>query len=109
MHASDADRKEAFAEVDTEALLQRALDLRIASWQYKWDAEQVRHIGPTAQDFAAAFGVGGDDKYINTVDADGIALGAIQGLNARLIKALDERDARIAELEARIAAIEADK
>jgi hypothetical protein len=37
-----------------------------------------------AQDFAAAFGVGENDTTISTVDADGVALAAIQGLNAKL-------------------------
>jgi trimeric autotransporter adhesin len=32
-----------------------------------------------AQDFHAAFQVGDDDKHITTVDADGVALAAIQG------------------------------
>jgi hypothetical protein len=35
-----------------------------------------------AQDFHAAFQVGDDDKHIATVDADGVALAAIQGLQA---------------------------
>ena len=35
-----------------------------------------------AQDFAAAFGVGEDDRHISTVDADGVALAAIQELYA---------------------------
>jgi len=33
-----------------------------------------------AQDFYAAFGLGIDDKHIVTVDADGVAFAAIQGL-----------------------------
>ena len=41
---------------------------------------RLRHISPIAQDFSAAFGVGEDDTHINTVDADGVALAAIQGL-----------------------------
>jgi hypothetical protein len=40
----------------------------------------VRHLGPTAQDFYEVFGLGDDDKYISTVDADGVALAAIQAL-----------------------------
>jgi hypothetical protein len=45
----------------------------------------ARHIGPMAQDFHAAFGLDGtDDKHIATVDADGAALAAIQGLNAKV-------------------------
>ena len=37
-----------------------------------------------AQDFHAAFGLGSDDKTIATVDADGVALAAIQGLNSKV-------------------------
>lgn len=36
--------------------------------------------GPIAQDFHAAFGPGIDDRHIVTVDTDGVALAAIQGL-----------------------------
>jgi hypothetical protein len=48
-----------------------------------------------AQDLHAAFGLGEDDKHIATVDADGVALAAIQGLHA----IVREKDARIAALE----------
>jgi len=44
----------------------------------------VPHIGPVAQDFYGAFQVGVDDKHISMVDADGVALAAIQGLNQKL-------------------------
>lgn len=39
------------------------------------------HLGPMAQDFHAAFNVGMDDKHMATVDEEGVALAAIQGLN----------------------------
>jgi hypothetical protein len=55
-----------------------------------------------AQDFHAAFSVGEDERHISTVDADVVALAAIQALY-RLVK---ERDAQIAALEARVAALE---
>ena len=51
-----------------------------------------------AQDFHAAFGLGQDDVSIGTVDADGVALAAIQGLH----REVRERDARIAALETRL-------
>lgn len=63
----------------------------------------VRHIGPMAQDFHAAFEVGEDDEHIATVDADGVALAAIQGLY-RLVA---EKDAKIAEEAKKVAALEA--
>jgi hypothetical protein len=34
-----------------------------------------------AQDFYRLFGLGEDDKHINTLDPDGIALAAIKALN----------------------------
>ena len=52
-------------------------------------------MGPMAQDFRAAFGLGPDDKHITSVDSDGVALAAIQGLH----RAGQEKDARIAALE----------
>ena len=58
------------------------------------------------QDFKTAFGVGGSDTGITTVDADGVALAAIQGLNEKLREELRRRDAENAELKQRLAALE---
>jgi hypothetical protein len=80
---SDRRLKTAVAAVDPGAILDRLLATPIATWSYRAQAG-VRHIGPMAQDFAAAFGVGENDTTISTVDADGVALAAIQGLNAKL-------------------------
>jgi hypothetical protein len=44
----------------------------------------TRHLGPTAQDFHAAFNVRPDDWPFTTVDADGVALAAIQGLDQKV-------------------------
>jgi hypothetical protein len=41
-------------------------------------------MGPTAQDFRAAFGLGPNDTTISVVDADGVALAAIQGAAAKI-------------------------
>ena len=49
------------------------------------------------QDFHAAFGLGATDKGIATVDADGVALAAIQGLNARLEAKIAGQAREIAE------------
>lgn len=35
------------------------------------DHAAIRHLGPTAQDFRAAFGLGENDTAIHTVHADG--------------------------------------
>lgn len=77
---SDRNVKEAFATADPLLILQRLSELPIQTWNYKWNDAAIRHIGPMAQDFAAAFAVGEDDKHICPVDAQGVAFAAIQGL-----------------------------
>jgi hypothetical protein len=99
--------KTAFADVDVAAVLDRVLALPLSYWSYKTEAGGVRHLGPFAEDFAAAFGLGPDPLAITTIDADGVALAAIQGLNARLESELARRNERIEALEARLARLEA--
>jgi hypothetical protein len=102
---SDRNAKRDFAPVDSREILEKVAHLPIQTWVFKEDA-LVPHIGPMAQDFHAAFGVGPDDKHIATVDADGVALAAIQGLNRKLEDTLKARDERIAGLERRLATLE---
>ena len=92
---SDRNAKANFAAVDTRAILRGVLSLPISTWNYKSQAASVRHIGPMAQDFFAAFRLGEGDRTIATVDPDGVALAAIQGLNEEL----KDRDARIDSLQ----------
>ena len=80
---SDRTKKAGFAPVDVEAVLAKVAALPLTTWHYTNDAAATPHLGPMAQDFHAAFGLGGDDKTITTVDADGVALAAIQGLHHR--------------------------
>ncbi len=107
---SDRQAKANFAPVDRQDILTRLSDLPIHTWNYKTQDSSIRHMGPTAQDFRAAFGLGEDERHINTVDADGVALAAVQELH-RLAHAqaaqLAAQQERIAALEARLAALEA--
>ncbi len=98
---SDQNIKREYAPVDTLSILNRVAQLPITTWSYKAEDQSVRHIGPMAQDFAAMFGVGQDDKHINMVDANGIALAAIQALYEKI----NERDVQIAELRAEVDAL----
>jgi hypothetical protein len=106
---SDRNQKEHFAPVDGQEVLACLGEIPITTWNYKSQDPSIRHIGPMAQDFYAAFGVGEDDTHISTLDADGVALAAIQGL----YQMVQEQEAQIAalqqqnaELEARLAALE---
>jgi hypothetical protein len=103
---SDRNAKENFAAADPREILDKVAALPMTSWNYKAQDAKVRHLGPMAQDFHAAFGLGENDRTITTVDADGVALAAIQGLNAKLEEELKAKDARIARLERRLAEIE---
>ncbi len=92
---SDRNSKENFTPIDGRAVLERLAAIPLSTWNYKSQEASVRHMGPMAQDFHAAFGVGEDEHRISTVDADGVAFAAIQGLN-QIVK---EKDARIQALE----------
>lgn len=93
--ASDRAGKENLQAVDPKAVLAKVAAMPIATWNWKTQDAAIRHMGPMAQDFAAAFGLGETNKGINTIDADGVALAAIQGLSQMIV----ERDARIERLE----------
>ena len=106
VNASDREVKDGFIAVDAQAVLAQVVQMPVTRWHYLQEGPSVTHLGPTAQDFRAAFGLGTDDKGIGTVDADGVALAAIQGLDAKLGAALRERDATIAAQAARQATLE---
>lgn len=93
---SDRNGKERVDLVDAGDVLQKLIAMPIATWQWKAESGGVRHMGPMAQDFHASFGLGSRDTEIVTIDADGVALAAIQGLNAKLEAKLAERDAEVA-------------
>ncbi len=99
---SDRAAKENFIPVNNLAILEKVVGLPISHWNYKQDTT-TPHIGPMAQDFYEAFGTGTDERHIATVDADGVALAAIQGLNA----VVAAKDARIQDLERRVTEMEA--
>lgn len=99
---SDRDSKENLTPVDARKVLEQVSQMPISTWNYKSQDTAVRHIGPMAQDFAAAFNVGENDRRITTVDADGVALAAIQGLN----QVVKEKDAEIQQLKQRLEKLE---
>lgn len=82
-NASDVNRKHQFENISGEDILVRLRSVPIQEWSYKVEDDHVRHIGPTAQDFYSAFHLGTDEKSIGTVDADGVALAAVQALDKR--------------------------
>ena len=104
-NASSRTLKTAFESVDPLAVLGKVVSLPLSTWTYK-DSVEGRHLGPVAEDFKALFGLGGDGESIATVDADGVALAAIQGLNQKLEAENAALKASLDSLEARLRAIE---
>ena len=80
--------------VNPADVLARVEQLPISRWQYR-DTEGVDHIGPMAQDFYSAFGLGASETSISAIDTGGVALAAV--------KALAQENA---ELKTRLAALE---
>ena len=81
---SDRNQKKNIEPIDTAIILAGVVNMPVSRWNYKVDADGVRHLGPMAQDFHAAFGLGQDDKHISSIDASGVSLAAIQELNKQL-------------------------
>jgi hypothetical protein len=96
---SDRNQKEAIEPVNVDDVLNRLAGLDISSWRYLRSDNGVRHIGPMAQDFYAAFGFGVSNITISTIDAQGIAFAAIQALNQRLMDSNDELHAEVDALK----------
>jgi hypothetical protein len=112
---SDRRAKENITPVDGREILAQLVEIPVTTWNYKVDEPSVRHIGPMAQDFYATFKLGNSDTSIATLDADGVALAAIQGLYeiseeqrqqlASLQQHNQELATRLAALEAQVAAL----
>ena len=108
-NVSDRRKKHRFEAISGEDVLARLRRVPISRWSYKTDAAQARHLGPMAQDFRRAFGLGQDSTTIGTIDADGVALAAAQALDART-RALQAENqhlrAQNADFQARLTALE---
>ena len=70
--------------LSSRQIMDRLAELEICTWTYDFEPG-VRHLGPMAQDFAAAFGLGRTNRMISEVDANGVAMVAIQVLQRRVV------------------------
>ena len=107
---SDRTTKTDVVDVRPEEVLAKVVSLPISTWHYKGDDTSVQHLGPMAQDFAAAFGLGQDDRHIAPLDAAGVSLAAIQALHREVSEkdsAIQDLQRRNADLEKRLADLEA--
>ncbi|MGH3899992.1 MAG: tail fiber domain-containing protein [Pseudonocardiaceae bacterium] len=73
-------------------ILAKLTSLPVSTWRYRWEPAGVRHLGPMAQDWHAAFGLGQGDTTIPMVDAHGLLLVAIQALHCQVSELRAEVD-----------------
>ncbi len=107
---SNREAKANFMLVDPKEILGKVARLPISSWNFRFDDESVRHLGPMAQDFHATFGLGGDETKLAPLDVSSVALAAIQGLLEELASEREKNQRlqnRVSGLERRLAALEA--
>ena len=92
--------KEDLTPLEGGQLLDVLAGLPLYEWSYK--GEQARHLGPTAEDFAAAFGLGANDVTLAPADMAGVALAAVKDLREENQSLRDE----VGALSEKLAAIE---
>lgn len=63
----DCNLKTDIVPVDTREVLERLGQVRIQEWRFRRHDPAERHLGPMAQDFHAAFGLGTDDQQHATL------------------------------------------
>ena len=102
--------KENFLAVDGEDVLLRLRTLPITTWSMIGGGGGVRHMGPVAEDFYRAYGLGLGETTIGLSDIDGVSLAAAKALEARtsqLQQQLTARDAEVARLRDEVAELRA--
>jgi hypothetical protein len=108
--ASDRTLKTDVAPIDDARVLDKVAALPVSEWSYKTEPG-VRHVGPMAQDFYAAFGVGEDNRHITAIDEDGVALSAIKALRRQVadlkaqVSDVEALQAQVSELKAQMIAM----
>ena len=78
--------KENFLGVNGDDVLSRLRKVPVSTWNYITEGQQVRHLGPMAEDFYTAFGLGTGNTSIGVQDLAGVSLVGVKALEARTAK-----------------------
>ncbi len=98
--SSSRTNKENIETINHEDILAKVTALPIHQWNYIHDNDDIRHIGPMAEDFHSLFDVGTGPKGISSIDTSGIALAAIQGLSHALKQTQQDMDKKDQQVQA---------
>jgi hypothetical protein len=105
--------KENFFAVSGEDVLNSLRKIPVTSWNYISEGQQVRHLGPMAEDFYKAFRLGTGNTSIGVQDLAGVSLAAVKALDQRTAELqqktaeVDQLRAQVNTLEQRLTALEA--
>ena len=78
-HVSDQSLKMNIKSINRQKILDKIVQIPVQEWRYKGQ-KYINHIGPMSQDFYSIFGYGVGDRFIQSVDIDGVILAGIQAL-----------------------------
>ncbi|HYY41362.1 MAG TPA: tail fiber domain-containing protein, partial [Pyrinomonadaceae bacterium] len=98
--------KENFMLSRGEDVLARLRKVPVSSWNYISEGAQVRHMGPMAEDFYQAFGLGTGNTSIGVQDLAGVSLAAVKALDERTVQ-LQQRTAEVTQLRSEVANLRA--
>jgi|GEM_PF-666548 len=85
----------------TTDVLGKLRKIPVTSWNYISEGQQVRHLGPMAEDFFAQFNLGTGNTSIGVQDLAGVSIAAVKELDAQL----QEKDAEIQRLQNEVKAL----
>jgi hypothetical protein len=93
--------KQNFMMVNGENVLSTLRNVPVSTWNYISEGKQVRHLGPMAEDFYKAFGLGVGNTSIGVQDLAGVSLAAVKALDARTAE-LQEKAAEVEQLRVEV-------
>lgn len=97
--------KENFMGIDGNDVLAKLRKVPVTSWNYISEGAQSRHLGPMAEDFYGAFGLGTSDRAIGVQDAVGVSLAAVKALDARTLE-LQQKTEEVEQLRSKVNTLE---
>ena len=93
-----------FAMVSGVDVLARVRALPITTWNYISEGDKVRHLGPMAEDFYAAFGLGTGNASIGVQDLASVSLAGVKALEERTAELQDKAE-EVERLRGEVAAL----
>jgi hypothetical protein len=93
--------KQNFLAVNGEDVLARLRNVPVTTWNYISEGAQSKHMGPMAEDFYQAFGLGTGNTSIGVQDLAGVSLAAVKSLDQRTAL-LQQRTIEVEQLRAEV-------